>query len=116
MTECYYQLEKSLEDINTWARTDYDFHKSIYDASNNELLANMLQILSKVQLDYRFATNSSSIINNFQQKQYLQFHKELLIAICNHDEKSAEQKMYELQEGLAHILSSMATSQNPKFP
>ena len=107
MTECYSQLEKSLGDKDVWAQTDYEFHKSIYEASNNELLVNMLQMLSKVQLDYRYATIASMNQKQYATERYLQFHKELLIAICNHDEKMAEEKMYELQEELAVILTGI---------
>ncbi|ETI67414.1 FadR/GntR family transcriptional regulator [Neobacillus vireti] len=106
ITDCYDQLEKSLGDKDAWAQTDYEFHKSIYDASNNELLVNMLQMLSKVQLDYRFATITSIKEQQYATERYLQFHKELLIAISNHDEKSAQQKMYDLQEELASILAN----------
>ena len=104
--DCYDQLEKSLGDKDAWAQTDYEFHKSIYEASNNELLVNMLQMLSKVQLDYRYATINS--INNQQDttERYIRLHKELQVAICNHDQNSAQQKSYELQEELAIILSS----------
>lgn len=107
MTESYSLLEKSLGDKDTWAQTDYEFHKSIYEASNNELLVNMLQMLSKVQLDYRYATIASMNQKQYATERYLQFHKELLIAICHHDEKLAQEKMYELQEELAVILTGI---------
>ncbi|MEH7086270.1 FadR/GntR family transcriptional regulator [Neobacillus drentensis] len=107
MTESYSLLEKSLGDKDTWAQTDYEFHKSIYEASNNELLVNMLQMLSKVQLDYRYATIASMNQKQYATERYLQFHKELLTAICNHDEKLAQEKMYELQEELAVILTGI---------
>ncbi|MED4227515.1 FadR/GntR family transcriptional regulator [Neobacillus cucumis] len=106
MTECYYKLEKSLGDIDAWAHTDYQFHKSIYQASHNELLVNMLQMLYKVQLDYRYATIARLDHLQGETEKYLRLHKDLLIAICSHDENLAQHRMYELQEELAFILSS----------
>ncbi|WP_164985333.1 FadR/GntR family transcriptional regulator [Ammoniphilus sp. CFH 90114] len=105
MTYCYNQLEKSLGDKEAWAETDYYFHKSIYDASNNELLVNMMQMLFKAQLEYRYMTISS--MNNMPDttERYLKLHKDVLIAISSKDERTAYQKMYELQEELAIILT-----------
>lgn len=106
MTNCYHRLEKSLGDKAVWAETDYDFHKSIYEASNNELLINMLQMLLKAQLDYRYATIANIEKQPEITEEYLRMHKDVLLAICNHDEKEAYQKMFELQEELADILTS----------
>ncbi|MFJ7730243.1 FadR/GntR family transcriptional regulator [Neobacillus sp. NPDC097160] len=106
MTDCYYQLEKSLGDKHSWARTDYEFHKSIYEASNNELLVNMFHMMYKVQIDYRLATIDNMINRQYATERYLQLHKELLIAICNYDEILSQEKMYYLQEELASILAS----------
>lgn len=106
MSECFNRLEKSLQDIDAWAESDYEFHKSIYEASNNELLVNMLQMLSKAQFDYRYATIDSMANQPDTIERYVWLHKEVLVAICNRDENSAQQKMYQLQEELEKILSS----------
>jgi GntR family transcriptional regulator, galactonate operon transcriptional repressor len=63
-------------------------------------------MLYKVQLDYRLATIANMINRQYATERYLQLHKELLIAICNHDEILSQEKMYELQEELASILAS----------
>jgi GntR family transcriptional regulator, galactonate operon transcriptional repressor len=106
MTERYNRLENSLGDKDAWAQTDYEFHMSIYEASNNELLVNMLQMLFKVQLDYRYATIESLDRLQDETENYLRLHKELLLSICSRDENLAQSKMYELQEELAFILSN----------
>jgi GntR family transcriptional regulator, galactonate operon transcriptional repressor len=104
MKEYYCRLEQSLGDKDKWAETDYQFHKSIYEASNNELLINMVQMLVKVELDYRYVT-IANITDQDTMEKYLRLHKDVLIAICDHDENASHQKMYELQEELAIILS-----------
>jgi DNA-binding FadR family transcriptional regulator len=108
MKACYHKLEKSIDDVDAWAHADYNFHNSILLASRNELLINFGNLLYRALLESRKATivavkNNRVITTN----QAIAKHKEILEAICSHDEIAAEQKMYDLLLHVTDIVENL---------
>lgn len=112
---CYEQLQASIEDEENWVKADYDFHHSLIQASNNELIISLIQTL-------RFALEKSRHTTYHVIKQHtvepfhrpdeeiLERHKAVMLAVCERDAGLARQKMYELLTRVSQLIEKKQAS------
>lgn len=95
------ELEKSVDNVEAWAKADYDFHQSILKASQNDLIIGTVERLHKALVLSREQT--LPIMKDFPEPLYdsptievLERHRAIYDAIMARNEELAHQKTLEL--------------------
>lgn len=109
--ECYERLQASLDHEEQWVKADYDFHYSLIQASNNELIISLLQTLRHALEKSRHTTYHAikkSPAEPFQgpNEEILDRHKAVMQAICDKNGALARQKMYELLTRVSQLITT----------
>lgn len=95
-----------------WVKADDHFHKSILDASHNELMQNLVQTLRLAlersrQTTIHFIKKHPAPPYREPSEEVLARHKTIMEAICNREGKKARQKMEELLFRVAELLGNL---------
>ncbi|SEI88486.1 DNA-binding transcriptional regulator, FadR family [Bhargavaea ginsengi] len=101
ITACFERLEQTLDDPKAWAAADYDFHLSIIEATNNQLMAGLLKLLHKGLILSREKTVTSlNEHTELQQEQptteILNRHRNLYEAVISGDAEQAKSVMTDM--------------------
>jgi len=114
--ETFLTLEKNVGNKKEWAKADFYFHQSIYDASHNDLLISMLQLLRKGLIISREKTMSA--LSLFPEPQFeepnlevLQRHKALHDALVARDTDEAQVRAIEIMVRAKQLLEKMVEYQ-----
>jgi len=115
--ETFLTLEKTVGNEKEWAKADFYFHQSIYDASHNDLLINMLKLLRKGLIISREKTMSA--ISLFPDPQFeepnlevLQRHRALHDALVARDTDAAQGRVIEILARAKQLLEKIYEHQN----
>lgn len=109
--ECFERLQASLDDEEEWVKADYDFHLSLIQASNNELIISLLQTL-RLALERSRHTTFHAIRQSPAEpfpgpnEEILDRHRAVMQAICDKDGALARQKMYELLTRVSQLITT----------
>jgi DNA-binding FadR family transcriptional regulator len=108
---CYDQLQASVDHEDRWVKADYDFHYSLIQASNNELMISLIQTL-RLALE-RSRHKTFHVIKQhpaepFQEpnEEILDRHKAVMLAVCERNGALARQKMYELLTRVSQLITT----------
>ena len=114
--ETFLTLEKTVGNEKEWAKADFYFHQSIYDASHNDLLISMLKLLRKGLIISREKTMSA--LSLFPEPQFeepnlevLQRHKALHDALVARDTDEAQVRAIEIMVRAKQLLEKMVEYQ-----
>ena len=95
LTNCFTNLERTIDDTRKWAKADYEFHMKIIEASHNTLMISLLKLLHKGLVISR--EKSIDALNKNQDLQedkptseVLARHRELYEAIMEGNEEKAK--------------------------
>jgi GntR family galactonate operon transcriptional repressor len=115
--ETFLTLEKTVGNEKEWAKADFYFHQSIYDASHNDLLINMLKLLRKGLIISREKTMSA--ISLFPDPQFeesnlevLQRHRALHDALVARDTDAAQGRVIEILARAKQLLEKIYEHQD----
>ena len=107
--QCFDQLKASVEDEENWVKADYQFHQSLIQASNNELLISLVQTL-RLALERSRHTTYHAIqlqpAKPFQRpvEEILERHEAIMLAVCEKNSLLARDKMHELLTRVSHLI------------
>ncbi|WP_163969668.1 FadR/GntR family transcriptional regulator [Oceanobacillus halotolerans] len=98
ITACYRNLENTIQDTKQWAKADYEFHLSVIEASHNNLMISLLQLLHKgliISREKSFSTlhDDANLQSEKPTLEVLKRHRALYDAILSGDDKNAQEIM-----------------------
>lgn len=98
LTQCFQNLENTVDDVKRWAKADYEFHMKIIEASHNMLMSSLLKLLHKGLVISREKSMEALRKEPDSQmekpsEEVLMRHRNLYEAVMARDEEKAKQVM-----------------------
>ncbi|MBX2849454.1 MAG: FadR family transcriptional regulator [Acidiferrobacterales bacterium] len=93
------------EGLNGESReADREFHSIIANATHNKVLAHQIHTLWELQETSEHIKETHQAVCNTQDTERINEHKEIMLAVINHDSKAARKAMH---YHFSHVLESM---------